>query len=79
MKYTLIIQWSEEDSCFVVLLPEFEDVMQPVTYGNTYEEAIDNAKEVLELLIESYHQEEKPLPEPITLGKTLFNRLVSSF
>jgi antitoxin HicB len=79
MKYTLIIQWSEEDNCFVVLLPEFEDVMQPVTYGNTYEEAIDNAKEVLELLIESYHQEEKELPEPITLGKTIPARLVSSF
>ncbi|TAF05176.1 MAG: type II toxin-antitoxin system HicB family antitoxin, partial [Oscillatoriales cyanobacterium] len=30
MKYTVVIQWSEEDRCFVVFLPEFEDVMQPV-------------------------------------------------
>ncbi|TAE68277.1 MAG: type II toxin-antitoxin system HicB family antitoxin [Oscillatoriales cyanobacterium] len=53
MKYTVVIQWSEGDRCFVVFLPEFEDVMQPVTHGDSYEEAIYNAREVLELLIES--------------------------
>ncbi len=37
--YSIMIQWSEEDQCFVVFLPEFEDVMQPVTHGETYEEA----------------------------------------
>ncbi|MEG3906962.1 type II toxin-antitoxin system HicB family antitoxin [Microcoleus sp. w2-18bC1] len=51
--YSLIIQWSEEDRLFVVSLPEFTDVMQPVTHGDYYEEAIYNAREVLELLIES--------------------------
>ncbi len=40
MKYTILIQWSDEDNCFVVFLPEFEDVMQPVTYGDSYGEAI---------------------------------------
>ncbi|MFM6277040.1 MAG: type II toxin-antitoxin system HicB family antitoxin, partial [Dolichospermum sp.] len=29
MKYTIIIQWSEEDKCYVVLLPDFTNVMQP--------------------------------------------------
>ncbi|MEH2466757.1 hypothetical protein [Nostoc sp.] len=24
MKYTIVIQWSEEDQCYVVLLPEGE-------------------------------------------------------
>ena len=51
MKYSITIQWSDEDNCFVVFLPEFEDVMQPVTHGDTYEEALKNAQEVLELLI----------------------------
>lgn len=63
MKYTIIIQWSNEDNCFVVFLPEFEDVMQPVTHGETYQEAFDNAQEVLELLVESYLTENKPLPK----------------
>lgn len=62
MKYTIVIQWSDEDDCFVVFLPEFEDVMQPVTHGETYEEAFQNAQEVLELLVESATEEGKPLP-----------------
>jgi antitoxin HicB len=64
MKYTIVIQWSNEDNCFVVFLPEFEDVMQPVTHGETHEEAFKNAQEVLELLIESALEEGKPLPHP---------------
>lgn len=64
MKYTITIQWSEEDQCYVVFLPEFEDVMQPCTHGDTYEEAVKNAQEVLELLIESAIEEGEPLPEP---------------
>ena len=62
MKYTIVIQWSNEDNCFVVFLPEFEDVMEPVTHGKTYQEAFENAQEVLELLIESLIEENKPLP-----------------
>ncbi len=37
-KCTIVLQWSEEDQCYVVLLPEFENVMQPVTRGETREE-----------------------------------------
>jgi len=36
--------------------------MQPVTHGDSYEEAIYNAREVLDLLIESCQAEGKPLP-----------------
>jgi len=61
--YTIIIQWSEENQCYVVLLPEFEDVMQPCTHGDSYEEALKNAQEALELLIETTLEEGKPLPE----------------
>jgi len=72
MKYTVIIQWSEEDQCFVVTLPEFQEVvMQPVTHGDTYEEALKNAQEVLDLLVESASHEGTPLPEPKTLGQSL--------
>ena len=45
MKYTIVVQWSEEDQCFVVLLPEFTDVMQPCTHGDTYDEAFKNAQD----------------------------------
>lgn len=70
MKYTIVIQWSDEDQCYVVLLPEFTNVMQPCTHGDTYEEAVKNAQEVLEMLIESSLEDGTPLPEPQTLTKT---------
>ncbi len=54
MKHTVIIRWSEEDGCFLMFLPEFRDtVMQPVTHGDNYEDALKNALEVLELLEET--------------------------
>ncbi|MBW4555875.1 MAG: type II toxin-antitoxin system HicB family antitoxin [Trichormus sp. ATA11-4-KO1] len=71
MKYTILIQWSNEDECYVVSLPDFTEVMQPCTHGDTYEEALKNAQEVLEMLIESYLEDDQPLPEPQTLGKSL--------
>jgi len=66
MKYTIIVQWSDEDKCYVVLLPEFENIFQPCTHGNTYEEAVKNAQEVLEMLIESASENGETLPEPKT-------------
>jgi len=63
--YTVVIQWSEVDQCFVVCLPEFAPwVMQPVTHGDSYEEALKNAQEVLELLIEDTIEEGRNLPMP---------------
>ncbi len=64
----MIIQWSNENKCFVVFLPDFKDVMQPVTHGETYEQALKNAQEVIELLVESYQDEGKSLPIPNNLA-----------
>ncbi|MDB9311240.1 type II toxin-antitoxin system HicB family antitoxin [Aphanizomenon sp. CS-733/32] len=71
MKYTIIIQWSNEDKCYVVSLPDFTDIMQPCTHGDTYEEALKNAQEVLEMLISSYLEDGQPIPEPQIIGKSL--------
>ena len=69
MKYTIIIQWSEEDKCFVVSLPEWGEFCH--TYGDTYEEALKNAQEVIEMLISSYLEDGQPIPEPQMIGKSL--------
>ncbi len=50
-QYTIIIQWSKEDNCYIVSLPEWGEFCH--THGDTYEEAIKNAQEVLEMLVES--------------------------
>lgn len=51
-RYSILIQWSEEDRCYVVFLPEFTNYSQPVTHGETYEKALKNAQEVLEMMLE---------------------------
>jgi len=60
----MVIQWSEKDRCFVVTLPEWGELCQ--TYGDTYEEALNNAKEVLQLMVDSSKQEGSSLPEVTT-------------
>jgi predicted RNase H-like HicB family nuclease len=63
-RYSMVIRWSERDHAFLVSLPEFDRVSQPCTHGETYEEAARNGSEVLEMLIESYQAQQRPLPEP---------------
>ncbi|WP_373529280.1 type II toxin-antitoxin system HicB family antitoxin [Nostoc sp.] len=67
--YTIIIQWSDENECFVVSLPEWGEFCH--THGDTYEEAFKNAQEVLEMVIESSLADGQALPEPKTLEKSL--------
>jgi predicted RNase H-like HicB family nuclease len=66
--YSIIIQWSDEDQCYVVSLPEWGEFCH--THGDTYEEALKNAQEVLELLIETSTEDDEPLPKPITFGQS---------
>ncbi|NMG11343.1 NTPase [Brasilonema sp. UFV-L1] len=54
IKYTIVIQWSQEDQCYVVFLPELTDVMQPCTHGETHEQALKNAQEVLKTRIHAH-------------------------
>ncbi|AOY81979.2 type II toxin-antitoxin system HicB family antitoxin [Moorena producens JHB] len=62
MKYSILIQWSEEDNSYVASLPEWGKYAR--THGETYEEALENAKEVLEDLVYAYRQVNKELPTP---------------
>ena len=49
LPYTIIIQWSSEDKCYLVHLPEFP-TQKYHTHGDTYEEAVKNAQEVAKWL-----------------------------
>ncbi|MBD2578292.1 type II toxin-antitoxin system HicB family antitoxin [Oscillatoria sp. FACHB-1406] len=68
LKYRIDIIWSDDDNCYVVELPEFAtEIQRYFTHGETHEEALNNAREVLALLIESYEAEGRLLPTPQTL------------
>ena len=65
--YSLLIEWSDEDSAFLVRLPEWEttgSVLGPVTHGATYQEAVSNGQEALETLIGSWQDLGWELPTP---------------
>ena len=67
--YSIVIQWSDDDQAFLVHLPEFPS-QHFVTHGATYDEALQNGLEVIELLVESY-QEGRSLPSLRSEGMNL--------
>ncbi len=67
-RYSMIVQWSDEDQLFLVTIPEFaERVVMPCTHGKTREQAIRNGEEVIEMYLEACLAEGEPIPEPSTL------------
>lgn len=66
LKYQMVIQWSEDDNCFLVGFPDFTG-QQWRTHGDTYEEAVTNGIEALESLVIAYEATGEPLPEPSTI------------
>ena len=60
LQYEMVITWSNEDSCYLVHLPDFPE-QRYRTHGDTYEEAARNGQEVLELLLED---DGLPRPKP---------------
>lgn len=66
-KYQMLIQWSDEDGCYVVSLPNFPEINQPCTDGVIYAEAAQQGQEMIESLCLWYKQEGKDLPHPQTL------------
>ncbi|MEB3210879.1 MAG: type II toxin-antitoxin system HicB family antitoxin [Leptolyngbyaceae bacterium] len=49
MKYTIVIQWSDEDQCYVVSLPEWGDYCY--THGDTYGEDIRGSRNLIPYLL----------------------------
>ena len=65
MRYSIVIEWSEEDQTYVVILPEWADqYVMPVADGDTYEEALERAKNALENYVQFAKEDGKPLPQP---------------
>jgi len=61
-KYRIYIYWSEEDNAFIAEIPELPGCMSD---GETYEEAIKNAQEAIEIWIETAKEIGREIPEPV--------------
>ena len=60
-KYEVIIYWSEEDQAFVAEVPELPGCL---AHGDTPEAALANAKEAMQLWIDTAKEFGDPIPEP---------------
>jgi predicted RNase H-like HicB family nuclease len=60
-KYEIIIYWSNDDQVFVAEVPELPGCM---AHGNTPESALANAKEAIQLWIDTAKEFGDPIPEP---------------
>ncbi len=69
LKYTMIIQWSEEDQLYLVHVPDFP-WQHFITHGKTYQEAAENGQDALEGLIEVLRDNQHPIPEPQLIRAT---------
>ncbi|MGH2391039.1 MAG: type II toxin-antitoxin system HicB family antitoxin [Chloroflexota bacterium] len=65
-RYSMVIEWSDEDQVYIVSFPEWSDLAY--TYGATYAEAVTQGQEVIDLLIESALAHGESLPQPSVFG-----------
>lgn len=61
LKYEVIVYWSNEDKFFISEMPELPGCMSD---GKTYEEAIENIKQVAKMWIDVAIEEGRDIPEP---------------
>jgi len=71
-RYVKIVEWSEEDQCFVGSCP---GLFYGGCHGDSEEEVFAELCELVEEVIETYKKEGKPLPPP-TCGRDYANKMV---
>jgi predicted RNase H-like HicB family nuclease len=62
-RYSMIIEWSDEDSAYIVTVPELSGCR---THGRTYEEAIAQGQDAIESWIDAARAGDSYVPPPRT-------------
>lgn len=60
-RYSMVIEWSDEDQAFVVTVPELPGCK---THGETYEEAVSQAQDAITSWITARQLSGRPIPAP---------------
>lgn len=61
LRYSMRIQWSEEDQAYIVDVPELPGC---TTHGATYEEAVTRAQDAMRAWIDGHRAAGYPIPLP---------------
>jgi predicted RNase H-like HicB family nuclease len=62
-RYSMIIQWSDEDQAYIVTVPELPGCR---THGDTYEQAVKQGQDAIESWIMAALADNDPIPPPST-------------
>ncbi len=65
--YEIILYWDKIDKCFIAEIPELKGCMAD---GESYEDALANAKIIISEWIETAKELGRPIPEP--KGRLMF-------
>jgi len=60
-KYEIIIYWDDQDHIYIADVPELPGCS---AHGTTYDEALEKAKEAIQLWIDTANEFGDPVPEP---------------
>jgi len=60
-KYEIIIYWESQDHAYVAEVPELPGCF---AHGNTYDDALRNVKEAIQLWMDTAKEFGDPVPEP---------------
>ena len=71
-KYVKIVEWSEEDQCFVGSCP---GLIYGGCHGDDEKQVFEELCSIVEEVIEIYKKDNKPLP-PLTSGRDYANKML---
>ena len=71
MRYVKIVEWSDEDGCYVGSAP---GLLYGGCHGDDERAVFEELCQIVDETIELYHQDGKPLPQP-TSGRDFANTL----
>jgi len=69
-KYSINLTWSDEDNCYVATVSEFPGLS---AFGDTPEEAVEEAKIAVEGFLKVYEEDGCQIPEPEILRSKSLN------
>jgi predicted RNase H-like HicB family nuclease len=73
-KYIKIVEWSEEDQCFIGYCP---GIIGPCCHGNNEVEVYKKLCQIVDEWIQIAHCENKELPAP-TIGRNITELLITT-
>ena len=68
-EYTINIEYSETDKCYIARVPELGEYIS--AFGETYEDALKEIQDVIELTLQSYSNDGLKPPKPKAIKKAM--------